>query len=182
MALATCEAGATEEPLPVRLSDAHWRDVLRARGILVGRAQTPAKLIVFFDPNCPFCARLWSTPLPPDLGGKMSNHPALWVPVAYLKPSSFQRAVAILRGGNAKALSRNFEEGLHSTATESWTDRIDPLLSEKMTLEINHKIWKDIAQASPLLIWHMRSAQMPARWMGLPSPKKLEGFLRDITV
>ena len=180
--LAVSGASGAAEPLPVRLDGAHWEDALRARGIPVGAASTPPRFFVFFDPNCPFCARLWTSPLPSDLGGRMSNHPAVWVPVAYLKPSSYGRAVAILRGGDAVALSKNFEGGFDERSEEGALAPLDPLLSERLILELNLKIWKGIAQASPLLVWRMRSAQLPARWMGLPSPQKLESFLRDVAV
>ena len=181
-ALAVGGTGRAAEPLPVKLDDVLWQDTQRARGILVGDAAVPPKFYVFFDPNCPYCARLWSTPLPMDLGGKMSNHPAVWVPVAYLKPSSYGRAVAILRGGDAVALSKNFDGGFDERTQEGALGPLDPLLSERLILELNLKIWKGIAQASPLLVWRMRSAQLPARWMGLPSPRKLESFLRDVAV
>jgi thiol:disulfide interchange protein DsbG len=181
-ALAGCAAGGAAEPLPVRLDEAAWLDTQRARGILVGGKAVPPKFFVFFDPNCPYCARLWSTPLSTDLGGKMSNHPAVWVPVAYLKPSSYGRAVAILRGGDAVALSENFDGGFDERKEEGALAPLDPFLSERLILELNLKIWKGIAQASPLLVWRMRSAQLPARWMGLPSPQKLESFLRDVAV
>ena len=110
----------------------------------------------------------------------MSNYPAIWVPVAYLKPSSYKRAVTILRRGNAKALSLNFESGLDGSVEEGSLAPLDPLLSERLTLDLNLRILKGIAQASPLMVWRMRSAQLPSRWMGLPSTHKLETFLRDV--
>lgn len=178
-ALALSGWARAREPLPVKLDDALWQDTLRARGIVVGSPAAPP-FYVFFDPNCPYCARLWSTPLPADLGGQMSNYPAIWVPVAYLKTSSYERAVTILLRGNAKALSLNFESGLDESVEEGSLAPLGPLLSERLTLDLNFRIWKGIAQASPLMVWRMRSAQLPVRWMGLPSPHKLETFLRDV--
>lgn len=170
------------EPLPVRLDEALWLDVLRTRGIQVGSKGEAPPVYVFFDPNCPYCKKLWLTRLPADLGGSMSKHPAVWVPVAYLKPTSFGRAVAILRRGNVQALELNFESGFDEDLEEGALPPLEPMLSERMTLELNLRIWKGIAQVSPLMVWRMRSAQRPARWMGLPSPQKLEAFLRDVAV
>ena len=170
------------EPLPVRLEESLWVDVLRAHGIVVGPPAKSPPVYVFFDPNCPYCKKLWSTPLPADLGGAMSKFPAIWVPVAYLKPSSHGRAFAILRGGNAQALSLNFESGFDEGAEEGGLSPLDPLMSERLALELNQRIWKGVAQATPLMVWRMRSAQAPARWMGLPSPQKLVSFLRDVVV
>jgi hypothetical protein len=168
----------------VRLEDAHWQEMPRTRGIAVGKAAADAtsRFYVFFDPNCPYCARLWDAPLPDDLGGKMANYPALWVPVSYLKPSSFGRAVALLRGGNAAALARNFGPDFDHERHEGGIAPLleEPLLSERLIMERNNRIWKAIAPASPVMIWMLRSARLPARWMGLPPPQKLEVFLRDV--
>lgn len=168
------------EPLPMQLDDAHWREMPRTRGIEVGNTGMARPFYVFFDPNCPYCAKLWTMPLPEDLGGAMARYPALWVPVSYLKQSSHGRAVALLRGGDARALARNFEEGFDHEGHEGGIPPLEPLLSERLIMERNNRIWKAIAPASPVMVWMMRSTHLPARWMGLPSPQKLETFLRDV--
>jgi len=164
--------------LPQRLDELQWQEAMRARGIAVGAGGSLDRpFFVFFDPHCPYCARLWKMDLPADLGGSVSEFPAIWVPVAYLKPSSFSTAVAILRNGTADGLARCFEP---NEARGALADPGEPLLSERLILERNLRIWRAISQASPLMVWRMRSARLPARWMGLPSPEQLERFLRDV--
>jgi hypothetical protein len=40
---------------------------------------------VFVDPNCPYSALLWTTPV---AHGGRADVPAIWVPVAYLNKTS----------------------------------------------------------------------------------------------
>jgi hypothetical protein len=36
-----------------------WTESWQRPGILTGSAQAKRRIVVFFDPNCPYCAHLW---------------------------------------------------------------------------------------------------------------------------
>lgn len=173
--------------LPMEVTAEVWKDVKRAQGIEVASVGHQAvamssSFFVFFDPNCPFCARLWQTAIPTHLGGTMAGFPATWIPVSYLKPTSWSRSVAILRSGRPQALERNFR-GFDEVAHEGAIEPIEEgRLSEQLIMERNNRIWTSVVKATPLLVWDMKSAGRPARWIGSPAQEKLATFVSDVRV
>ena len=69
-----------------------WRALLQRPGVWVGPKQPRLLLQVFFDPNCPYCHRVWEYLKPYEKAGLAVR----WIPVAFIKPSSMDKAVAIL--------------------------------------------------------------------------------------
>ncbi len=66
------------------------------------------RLYVFFDPNCPFCAHFWQSFQP--WRKRFRVH---WIPVAYARPSSLGRAVAILHAPDPAAVLDQNERDFH---------------------------------------------------------------------
>jgi thiol:disulfide interchange protein DsbG len=74
---------------------AFWTRSMQRTGIDTGPADSDKRMLVYFDPNCPVCARQWRV-LEPYLD-RVRIH---WVPVAYINPMSTKRAAAILAASN----------------------------------------------------------------------------------
>lgn len=60
-------------------------------------------MLVYFDPNCPACAKQWSILLP-----YINQVRVQWIPIAYMSKTSLRRAAAILASPDpADALANN---------------------------------------------------------------------------
>lgn len=80
-----------------------WKRSMALSGIETGPAHASKRMVVYFDANCPVCARQWKI-LRPYLGTVRIH----WVPIAYMGDSSRQRAAAILAAADpAGALADN---------------------------------------------------------------------------
>jgi len=63
----------------------------QAQGFSVGPAMSARVAYVFFDPQCPHCALLWSNARP-----LKSQARFVWIPVSILRPASTEQGAAIL--------------------------------------------------------------------------------------
>lgn len=80
-----------------------WTAAMALKGIDTGPADSQKRMLMFFDPNCPACARQW-----PIVKPYLDTIRIHWVPVAYIDPNSLQLAAAILSAPDpAKALADN---------------------------------------------------------------------------
>ena len=100
---ATAMAHGKYMPWPV--TEVQWKQVTSLRGIATQPGMTVPAMYVFFDPDCPWCAKLWNTKLSK---GYFKDVPAVWIPVTYLTSNSVGKAAALLRLGNKAGLERNF--------------------------------------------------------------------------
>lgn len=84
------------------LSDAQlesiWDRAGKLRWVLEGSPSAKKVVYVFFDPNCPYCHRLWTTLRSAVQGGKVQVR---WLPVAILKDDSKNLAAAIYEAKNS---------------------------------------------------------------------------------
>ena len=89
-----------------RINPQIWEALLPLTPIRVTQPGQLVGMVVFFDPNCPWCAQLWRN----HYGGNVASPIATaWIPFAYFKDSSAGRALAIVRAPDpAAALARNF--------------------------------------------------------------------------
>jgi protein-disulfide isomerase len=82
---------------------AFWKRSIKLPGIDTGPANSSKRMLVYFDPNCPVCARQWKV-LQPYLD-QVRIH---WIPVAYIDTTSAPKAAAILAAKDpGQALSNN---------------------------------------------------------------------------
>jgi hypothetical protein len=80
-----------------------WDRSIALPGIETGSVDAGKRMLVYFDPNCPVCARQWRI-LQPYLDTVRIR----WIPIAYLGESSKRRAAAILAAPDpVKALAQN---------------------------------------------------------------------------
>lgn len=80
-----------------------WDASIALRGIDTGPANSSKHMLVYFDPDCPVCARQWQA-LKPYLA-QVRIH---WIPVAVMDANSQRRSAAILAAPDpAAALTAN---------------------------------------------------------------------------
>lgn len=77
------------------------------RGFTVGALMSANPVTVFFDPQCPHCAKLWDAAKP--LHGKAKF---IWAPVALLNASSLPQGAAILAAADPVAAMNEHEASL----------------------------------------------------------------------
>ncbi|WP_165614498.1 thiol:disulfide interchange protein DsbG [Paraburkholderia ginsengiterrae] len=91
-----------------------YRQLDSARYVTDGPVTSTHVIYVFFDPNCIFCNFAWKALRPYIQAGLQVR----WIPVGFLKPTSSQRAVAILEAKEpTRALEIN-ETGFVASAEE----------------------------------------------------------------
>lgn len=94
-------AGVTDAGGTKTLSDAQLESVWARAGklnwVLEGSPAAKKVVYVFFDPNCPYCHRLWTTMRSAVQSGKVQVR---WLPVAILKDDSKNLAAAIYEAKN----------------------------------------------------------------------------------
>ena len=80
-----------------------WVESMRLPGIDTGPVHSAKRMLIYFDPNCPMCARQWQI-LKPYLG-TLRIH---WIPFAYFNASSARMAAGLLAAKDpAAALAFN---------------------------------------------------------------------------
>jgi len=85
---------------------AFWKRSMKLRGIHTGPADSSKHMLVYFDPNCPTCAKQWEV-LRPYMGQVRIQ----WIPIAYMSKTSLRRAAAILAASDpARALAENEQD------------------------------------------------------------------------
>lgn len=75
-----------------------------AKGFSVGALMSTHVVYVFFDPQCPHCGHLWQASLPLHKKAKF-----VWIPVAWINPSSMSQGAALLSASNPLALMNEHE-------------------------------------------------------------------------
>ncbi|ODC04570.1 hypothetical protein BFW38_14555 [Terasakiispira papahanaumokuakeensis] len=123
-------------------------------------------IYVFFDPNCPYCHMAWKALQPYRAAGLTIR----WIPVAYLKPDSRNKAAALLDSDQPDALlSLNMTQfgtlpkALDGTMTDSSRDQLQDNMSLMQGLEIN---------GTPGIVWQDRKGHLQVS-TGMP---RLEQF------
>lgn len=102
----------TQEHQNTWLPKANWQDMASSHYITEASQQEQGSsnkiIYMFFDPNCPFCHLAWLALQPYRLQGLEVR----WIPVAYIKPDSRNRAAALLSAApeqQAVLLQKNME-------------------------------------------------------------------------
>lgn len=155
-----------ESPLEGERPLGTWLAAQKLDVLKLAKPDELTHIIFFVDPNCPACASLWAwfdtTP--------RRNLASLWVPVAYMKPSSEPRAVALLRAADPYvALAHNYGKGFDHTA---WEGGIEPARNispaGKARLKNNRRFWAGLFGATPLVLYRQADGSI---WQssGLPS-------------
>jgi thiol:disulfide interchange protein DsbG len=119
----------------------------RGTGFVVGQAMAARTLLVFFDPQCPHCATLWNAAKP--LRNRLRM---VWMPVAFINPSSAPQAAMLLAASDGTALMDQHESllaagGRGLTAMGAPEAQLDKV-------KANTALWKSLQASSvPHLVY-----------------------------
>ena len=90
-----------------------WKESMALPGVDTGPASSDERMLIYFDPNCPMCARQWQL-LKPYLQTVRIH----WIPFAYFNTSSTRMAAGILAAKDpAAALAFNEDHYNFQTQT-----------------------------------------------------------------
>lgn len=107
-------------------------------GFVVGQAMAARSMLVFFDPQCPHCANLWVAARPLRDRIRM-----VWMPVAFISPSSAPQGVAILSAQDPAATM-----DLHESLLKGGQGGLavsGPVDAEKLAkVKANTELWRRI--------------------------------------
>ena len=143
-----------------------WTSAWQRPGILTGPAKGPA-VVIFFDPNCPFCAHLWR-----ELQPWRNRLRVRWIPVAFVRPDSLGMAASILYAVHPRqALDLN--EGHYDFRTRRGgmlpAFQIPP--AQAAAIRGNTALWRRVFGVTPMILYP--SATGMRGLFSLPDPQQL---------
>ena len=100
---ATADVPPTKQAVSVEVLAA------QAKGFTVGSFMSANTVYVLFDPQCPHCGHLWEASLPLQKKIKF-----VWIPVAWINPSSLPQGAALLTAANPAERMTEHETSLLS--------------------------------------------------------------------
>lgn len=156
LALAACSKGTGEAPAPTAAAPAGdaarlaFEAAGRGTGFVVGQAMAAREVRVFFDPQCPHCAALWTASRPLQDRIRM-----VWMPVAFIGPSSGPQGALLLASADAAAAMDQHESllatGKGGLAVPGPADA--DLLAK---IKANTEIWRDLkAESVPHMVYRV---------------------------
>ncbi len=172
-AIAWLSPGRSHASLPHKIEEADWESLRHLYGVPTTPRQRRATLYVFFDPNCPYCARLWEAFAP---GGALSDVPSVWIPVPYMNASSHGRAAALLRDPLPHGLQFNFGQFDHGTR-QGGIQPVKPNERETRAAQEALAVWVRLGGGTPLLVWRHKDGDIPVKFVGLPRAGRVEDLI-----
>jgi thiol:disulfide interchange protein DsbG len=156
-ALAACSK--EEPPVPVALaattatagaSSATFQAASRGTGFVVGQAMAARSVLVFFDPQCPHCAKLWQAAKP-----LLDRIRMVWMPVAFIGPSSGPQGALMLAAKDPVATMDQHETLLsNGQGGLAVAGAADAGLIEK--IQANTQLWKSLeARSVPYMVYRI---------------------------
>lgn len=135
---------------------------------------------IFFDPNCPYCHRLYER-LRPWVG--KDGLQFRWVPVGLLTPTSEGKAAALLQAGNPLAALRQSENDFDLSAVGPGGGIAPaPRIAGKtrMDLQANLALLQgENIDGVPLMVFRRKDGGA-GLFMGAPTPAQLSGLLGSV--
>ena len=124
----------------------------RGTGFVVGQAMAARTLLVFFDPQCPHCATLWTAAKPLRDRIRM-----VWMPVAFIAPASGPQGAMLLAADNGTALMDQHESLLAAGRGGLTAMGADDALLAK--IKANTTLWRSLnATSVPHLVYRVAAA------------------------
>lgn len=175
--------------IPIPISANTWSEVKLLSGI--SSSQDPGlknNLYIFFDPNCHICARLInqdksalekSLTDEPTVEGSASLAPAaIWIPVAYMKPSSRDMAAAMLRSQSFKSISKNFQN-FNFEKRQGFTIEVVPTSREINNLAQAKQVWSKLGGGTPMFVYQDKQGKY-LKFIGIPPDAQLKKMFDQI--
>jgi thiol:disulfide interchange protein DsbG len=157
------------------ITEEQYAHVKLMSGIDTQSLQNVRPLFVFFDPNCPHCAKLWDLTVQ---GKPFHEVPARWIPVTYLSKDSLGKGAAILRRNNKSALTENFTK-FNIDLRQGSIAPIEETREENTALGRAKTVWIKLGGGTPLLVYRDKQG-VPRRIIGLHPPEVLSFLLDEL--
>ncbi|MGI4902835.1 MAG: thiol:disulfide interchange protein DsbG, partial [Janthinobacterium lividum] len=159
-----------------------------SRFVAEGPAAPKSVVYAFMDPNCVYCHLSWKALQPYIKAGLQVR----WVPVAFLKPTSVQRAAAILEAKSpVAALQQNERSFVEQTEDGGLAPVEKPKDDTVQALSANRDLMQSFgSNGTPTLVWkdkngvvHSKSGMPPlsalAEITGLPNQPQTDAELEQ---
>lgn len=168
--------GTAQAESPKEISSVQWEQIQTLRGIPSRPGLRNSPLYIFFDPNCPWCAKLFQ-----PMQGKIfaSAMEAAWIPVTYMKQDSLGKGAALLRSGRFPALEANFKD-FDFTKRSGSARAVAPTSAEITVLGKAKTVWQNLGGATPMFVYRDKSGKYQA-FLGLPTAERLSELLSTVS-
>ncbi len=165
------------------------QDMRQAEGVLaqihgttwIAEGQGKRVLTIFFDPNCPYCHKLYGM-LRADVG--KDDLQLRWVPLGMLTPSSLLKAAAILQAKDPLQAFHQNENDYDFAANGQPGGGIEPATA--ITPKVRQDLARNLAVYSsnklfgvPVMVWTKVDGSA-ALLTGVPSAAALSSILRSV--
>ena len=148
-------------------------DIGKATWIAEGKG--PHVAYVFFDPNCPYCHKLYEATRSEVQAGKLQLR---WIPVGILLPTSHGKAVAML--GAKDPLKAFYQNEDHYTMGDGGIDEDLGTLEVEKKLSANEALLaRTQLGAVPLMLFYSKEGE-PVMNQGAPPKDRLAAILAHI--
>lgn len=145
-------------------------DILeKANYVEEGTKDGNAIIYAFMDPDCSYCHYVWKAFQPYIKAGLQVR----WIPIAFLKSTSAQRAAAILEAKEpAQALAEN-ERNFVEASEEGGLAPIEPSAETMKKLDANKALMVSLGgRGTPMIVWKDQHGEMQTK-SGMPSLRAL---------
>ena len=143
-----------------------WTSAWQRPGVLTGPAKGPS-VVVFFDPNCPFCAHLWR-----ELQPWQNRLRVRWIPVAFVRPDSLGMAVGILYAAHPwQAMGLNESHYDFRTRRGGMLPAFQIPPAQAAAIRGNTALWRRVFGVTPMILYP--SATGMRGLFSLPNPQQL---------
>lgn len=162
-----------------KLDDSVWDDLQKTHKIFQGDKNTKKQLVAILDPNCPYCHLEFIALQPYIKANKIAVH---WLVVGMLKPSSTEKAQAILSSKNPLAALTYNETHFDMDAENGGvTKQKYPINKEGIiAAKANSDFFTDQKFVSaPLIIYKNKKGEVILH-QGYADKQQLEDLLKDI--
>lgn len=142
---------------------------LQLAGFTTGAGERPVAAVVFFDAQCPHCARLWQ-----DWRALRSSLRVHWVPVVLLAPASARQGAALLRAADPAAAMDELAAARLAGADERYADQ-EPDAEEAAVLRRSTAHLRAMQVAAvPAVLHRERSGRIGLTVGALPAARLAE--------
>ncbi len=147
-----------------------WSLLEATAGIREG--QGPVRLFVFFDPNCPYCHRVYEA-LQPYVG--RGGIAVRWIPVGILTQSSYGKAAALLEAKDPERALARMEEGTRAGRGDIRPRRANAQTAQALARAV--ALFQESGAAGvPFLVYRTGVGQLRAV-TGEPPPGALQAII-----
>jgi len=127
--------------------------------------------LVFFDPNCAHCAKLWAR-----LYAEKSPYMGVatrWIPVAYMNAQSLGMAANLLSVPTRQTLAQNFDK-FDFALRQGGTAQASVALDMRTQMQRVQSVWSQLGGATPLIVYLTKDGTVKAQLGLMPEAEFAE--------